>query len=203
MFHDPPVKAPALILASRNDPICSFREMMGVVDGWRDQGVPVSNAGLQVETINFQLKNKRVILKVKIFPRVQISMKIWDDSPHVGHMRKHRKEYIGELNSFLEGLNLPGVHDSEGDKITSKLWIKTFFSPKWCNLKIDKISSILRTDLSKDTALDQFNFYLFCIFLFYFLFGLLMPFVFNNHVNLPKWVQKISCTKMIFFCKKI
>ncbi|XP_034241686.1 transmembrane protein 53-A isoform X2 [Thrips palmi] len=90
MFHDPPVKAPALVLASRNDPICSFKEMMEVVDGWREQNV-------------------------------KITMKIWDDSPHVGHMRKYRKEYIEELNSFLHGLNLPVVHDKDADKITSKL----------------------------------------------------------------------------------
>lgn len=41
-FHDPPVKAPALVLASKTDPICSFKEMMEVVDGWREQNTKVN-----------------------------------------------------------------------------------------------------------------------------------------------------------------
>lgn len=48
-------------------------------------------------------------------------MKVWDDSPHVGHLRKHRKEYIFELNNFLKSLQLPTVNDNEADKLSSKL----------------------------------------------------------------------------------
>lgn len=40
-FHDPPVKAPALVLASKTDSICSFKEMMEVVDGWQEQNMKV------------------------------------------------------------------------------------------------------------------------------------------------------------------
>ncbi|KAE8748996.1 hypothetical protein FOCC_FOCC004163 [Frankliniella occidentalis] len=89
-FHHPPVKAPALVLASRGDPICSFKEMMEVVDDWRED-------------------------------KIEVTVKLWDDSPHVGHLRKHRVEYIAELNKFLQGLQLPTVHDNEGSTISSKL----------------------------------------------------------------------------------
>lgn len=116
MFHNPPVKAPALVLASRNDPICSFREMMGVMDGWQEQNVKVSTAYSIIDICQIETEHN-----VSFVSCVQITMKIWDDSPHVGHMRRYRKEYIAELNDFLETLNLPVVHDSEADKITSKL----------------------------------------------------------------------------------
>ncbi|KAK3927746.1 Transmembrane protein 53 [Frankliniella fusca] len=89
-FHHPPVKAPALVLTSRGDPICSFKEMMEVVDCWRDDDM-------------------------------KVMVKTWEDSPHVGHLRKYRAEYIAELNRFLESIHLPVVHDKEKSTIPSKL----------------------------------------------------------------------------------
>lgn len=44
-------------------------------------------------------------------------VKCWDKSPHVGHFRKHPKEYISELYAFLDRLNLL----AHPEKIQAKL----------------------------------------------------------------------------------
>lgn len=49
---------------------------------------------------------------------IKVYWQCWDKSPHVGHFRKHREEYVGHLDKFLEDIRL-GVHTSE--RIRAKL----------------------------------------------------------------------------------
>nr|CAD7463575.1 unnamed protein product [Timema tahoe] len=44
-------------------------------------------------------------------------VKCWDKSPHVGHFRKHPKEYVTELATFLDRLGLVAYPE----KIEAKL----------------------------------------------------------------------------------
>lgn len=37
---------------------------------------------------------------------INCEWKCWDQSPHVGHFIKHRKEYIHSLTDFLESINM-------------------------------------------------------------------------------------------------
>lgn len=71
IFTGRPVKAPALILFSRDDHIATAKENDELVDQWRKH-----------------LEN-------------DLYVKCWQSSPHVGHLAKHRDEYEEAIYGFM------------------------------------------------------------------------------------------------------
>nr|CAD7410826.1 unnamed protein product [Timema poppensis] len=86
MFYTNLVRAPALFLLSKTDPIGTEENNKRVWESWESLGV-------------------------------KTYVKCWDKSPHVGHFRKHPKEYVTELATFLDRLGLVAYPE----KIEAKL----------------------------------------------------------------------------------
>ncbi|XP_046748298.1 uncharacterized protein LOC124412464 [Diprion similis] len=75
LFHTNLVRAPALFLVSKTDPVGTLKSNQRVKESWNSLGV-------------------------------ETYMKIFETSPHVGHFHKHPKEYVTELYTFLDKLEL-------------------------------------------------------------------------------------------------
>ncbi|XP_066252569.1 transmembrane protein 53 [Euwallacea similis] len=75
MFHTNMVRAPALFLLSKTDPIGPERSNLRAKENWESMGM-------------------------------KVDWKVFEKSSHVGHFRKYPKEYIAQLNQFMDGLNL-------------------------------------------------------------------------------------------------
>nr|CAD7403406.1 unnamed protein product [Timema cristinae] len=169
MFYTNLVRAPALFLLSKTDPIGTEENNKRVWESWESLGVktrnqypghgscPLVNSPMtplvltdSSEKLPEQIMypyaepydlQKHISLKINVnfgyrflfrfdslivLPRSNKDLslrepltyvKCWDKSPHVGHFRKHPKEYVTELATFLDRLGLVAYPE----KIEAKL----------------------------------------------------------------------------------
>lgn len=75
MFHTNMLRAPALFLLSKTDPIGAERSNQRVRENWEGMGI-------------------------------KVDWKVFEKSPHVGHFRKYPKEYVAQINGFLDAVQL-------------------------------------------------------------------------------------------------
>jgi len=95
MFHSSRVRSPALFLVSKRDPIGKPQSSQRAAENFQALGIDV---------------RKRCKLQfVGLIKFCQARVKIWDDSPHVGHFRKYPDEYIAEISGFLAKVGLMPV----------------------------------------------------------------------------------------------
>lgn len=79
LFHNNPVRSPALFLFSKDDKIADVNTCQACADHWKDK-------------LNMNVRQK-----------------CFDSSPHVSHFYVHNKEYIEAVKNFLSDLKIPAV----------------------------------------------------------------------------------------------
>lgn len=79
LFHNNPVRSPALFLFSKDDKIADVKTCQACADYWR-------------EKLN-----------------MNVNYVCFDSSPHVSHFYVHNKEYTQAVKDFLKVVNVPAV----------------------------------------------------------------------------------------------
>lgn len=79
LFHNTPVRSPALFLFSKDDKVADVNTCQACADHWKDN-------------LN-----------------MTVSQRCFDSSPHVSHFYVHNKEYTEAVKKFLSDLNIPAV----------------------------------------------------------------------------------------------
>ena len=75
-FYTNPIKGPVLFFYSLDDPMSDHKSMEHLIGQWSQGG-------------SYDVKSKS-----------------WNSSPHAGHLRAHREEYLETLGMFIETLNM-------------------------------------------------------------------------------------------------
>ena len=79
LFHNNPVRSPALFLFSKDDKVADVKTCQACADYWK-------------EKLN-----------------MNVSQICFDSSPHVSHFYVHNKEYTQAVKDFLKVVNIPVV----------------------------------------------------------------------------------------------
>lgn len=79
LFHNNPVRSPALFLFSKDDKVADVNTCQACADHWKDK-------------LNMNVRQK-----------------CFDSSPHVSHFYVHNKEYTQAVKDFLSDLDVPAV----------------------------------------------------------------------------------------------
>lgn len=106
MFHTNLIKAPALLILSKTDPIGAESSNLRAKESWE-------NMGIEVIPFFYCI----IVLVLNFCCCLQVFWKCFENSPHVGHMQKYPQEYMNTVSNFLEHIGVA----SNVQKIQAKL----------------------------------------------------------------------------------